>query len=245
MRRLGPPERDDTRGRDHMKTLLFIHGSGCTGDAFRHQTDFFEGSHAPNLPGHQSAGAATSVAQFADFIEEYIAQHTLADVVLCGNSLGGAIALEVALRKNPSLSALIALGSGSRLRVAPAFLEGLAERFDETAAELARYMFADPTPERVAYALESMRSVGQKQTLADFAACNDFDVTQHLPEIGIPMLALTGERDVMTPPKYAQALADRVQHGQVRIVPGAGHLAMLEQPATTNDAVSAFVMALA
>ena len=224
-----------------MSTLLFIHGSGCTGDAFKNQTDYFAGSEAPNLPGHTSPGAPASVSEFADFIQRSIAGRQDNDVILCGNSLGGAIALEVALRNPPQVRAIILLGSGARLRVAPAILAGLAGHFERTVEELAGYMFAQPTPELIAYATTSMQAVGKEQTLRDFAACDAFDVTHRLPELLVPLLALTGERDVMTPPKYAQFLADRVPRGEMRIVPGAGHLVMIERPAETNDAIANFV----
>ncbi|MBC5815544.1 MAG: alpha/beta hydrolase [Candidatus Eremiobacteraeota bacterium] len=224
-----------------MSTLLFIHGSGCTSDAFENQMRAFPQAHAPNLPGHASPSECKTVAEFADFIQRYIARHNLLDVVLCGNSLGGAIALEVALRESPEVRGIALLGSGSRLKVAPAILTGLAENFEQTAQTLAGYMFAQATPERTALAVQSMQTVGQAQTLRDFQACNAFDVTERLPELLVPLLAVTGEQDVMTPPKYAQSLADRVPAGEVRIVPGAGHLVMIERPAETNDTIADFV----
>ncbi|MDQ2680637.1 MAG: alpha/beta hydrolase [Candidatus Eremiobacteraeota bacterium] len=224
--------------------LLFIHGSGFTGAAFDAQLTAFPGSAAPNLPGHDTVGSGASVAEFADFIEAYIMSNDLRNVVLCGNSLGGAIALEVGLRANPAVCALALVGSGSRLRVAPAFLEGLRDRFETTARMIAGYLYADPTPARIDEACSSMRIVGQAQTLRDYLACDAFDVTERLGELALPVLALTGESDKMTPPKYAQALADRVAGAQTRILPGAGHLAMIESPSDTNQALINFVAGL-
>jgi len=224
-----------------LSTLLFIHGSGCTSDAFENQMHAFPQAHAPNLPGHASPGQCKSVAEFADFIQGYISHHNLQDVVLCGSSLGGAIALEVALRESPEVRGVILLGSGSRLKVPPAILTGLDEHFELTVERLAGLMFAHATPERAANAVQNMQAVGQAQTLRDYQACNAFDVTQRLPELLLPLLAVTGEHDVMTPPKYAQSLVDRVPAGEVRIIPGAGHLVMIERPAETNDAIADFV----
>lgn len=227
-----------------MSALVFIHGSGCTSQAFAAQTAAFDRSHAPNLPGHGSPGSARTVAEFGDFIESYLERNDVRDVILCGNSLGGAIALEIGLRKNPRVRALIALGSGSRLKVAPAILSGLQTQFDATIREIAALMFAAPSSEAQSSIIQGMQSVGQAQTLHDFEACNRFDVTERLPELLLPVLALTGEHDAMTPPKYARFLADRVPGGRVRIVPGAGHLAMIERPAETNDAIANFVQAV-
>ncbi|HEV7178415.1 MAG TPA: alpha/beta fold hydrolase [Candidatus Baltobacteraceae bacterium] len=219
--------------------LVFIHGSGCTGDVFASQVTAFPGSRALDLPGHTTPGEPSSVAEFADAVDlECAALH---DVVLVGNSLGGAIALELALRKRPWLRAVVLIGSGAKLRVSPAILEGLAGDFPAAARRIAQYFFAEPLQERVDAAVAEMLRVGQAQTLRDFQACNAFDVTERLAGITVPLLAITGEKDVMTPPKFAAFLADRVPGATARILPGAGHLAMVERPDDTNEALRAFV----
>ncbi|HVA27033.1 MAG TPA: alpha/beta fold hydrolase [Candidatus Baltobacteraceae bacterium] len=224
-----------------MSTLVFIHGSGGTGDAFVHQTSAFPGSLALTLPGHTTPGAPTSIAEFADAVARELGARDISDAILCGNSMGGAIALELALRREPRLRAVALIGSGSRLRVAPAILEGLEIDWPRTVNTLAGYFFAQPTTELLDQAIAVMLAVGQAQTLRDFRACNAFDVTERLGEIAVPLCAITGERDVMTPPKFALALADRVPGASARILPGAGHLAMLECPQETNEALRAFV----
>jgi 3-oxoadipate enol-lactonase len=227
-----------------MSALVFIHGSGCTGDVFGLQTAAFPNSIAPSLPGHTTPGAPASIAESADAVVAELRERSIVDAILCGSSMGGAIALEIALRKDARVRAIVLLGSGSRLRVAPAILDGLANDFPATAQTLAGYFFAKPTPERIANSVAMMLAVGQAQTLRDFTACNAFDVTERLGEIEVPLHAITGERDVMTPPKYAQALVDRVPGASARILPGAGHLAILESPDDTNEALRAFVTSI-
>ncbi|MEO7202883.1 MAG: alpha/beta fold hydrolase, partial [Candidatus Tumulicola sp.] len=61
-----------------------------------------------------------------------------------------------------------------------------------------------------------------------------------LHELRVPVLVVTGSRDAMTPPKYAQSLADRVPLGSARIIPDAGHFAMIERPDEVADAIAAF-----
>jgi 3-oxoadipate enol-lactonase len=227
-----------------MSTLVFIHGSGCTGDVFAQQRGAFPQSIAPTLPGHTTPGAPASIAESADAILAVLEERNIDDAILCGNSMGGAIALDIALRKDPRVQAIVLLGSGSRLRVAPAILDGLANDFPTTAQTLAGYFFAEPTAMRIKSSLAMMLAVGQAQTLRDFSACNAFDVTERLGEIAVPLFAITGDRDVMTPPKYAQALVDRVPGSSARILPGAGHLAFLERPDDTNEALRAFVTSI-
>jgi pimeloyl-ACP methyl ester carboxylesterase len=228
--------------RTRFVTLVFIHGAGFTGDAFSAQTAAFDGSDAPNLPGHLTPGEPGSVAEFAQFVASYVLEREVSDVVLCGHSLGGAIALQAALDRAVRIKALVLLGSGARLRVAPAFLQGFESSFDATAREVASHFFAQPTAERVEWAVGCMQRVGQAQTLRDFRACNAFDALERLAEITVPVLALTGEADKMTPAKFANALADRVPGGQARIIPGAGHFLMVERPTETNEAIRTFLL---
>lgn len=204
----------------------------------------FPKAHAPDLPGHTVPGAGVSVGEFADFIEGYVRERRLRRAVLCGNSLGGAVALECALRNSPEIAGIILLGSGSRLRVSPDFLRALEDDFEEAIQTIAGYLYAESTPERIDGAVDSMRAVGQAQTLRDYRACDAFDVTGRLSEVRLPLLAITGESDRMTPPKYALSLASRVRGAEARILPGAGHLVMLERPAESNELIEAFVHAI-
>jgi 3-oxoadipate enol-lactonase len=120
----------------------------------------------------------------------------------------------------------------------------LRNDFPATARELATDFYANPTPERVAFSIALMEQVGQRQTLADFQACDGFDVADRLAELRIPVLAFTGAQDVMTPPAYTRFLGDRVPGAQTRIVERAGHLPMLENAEATNEVIGTFVSSL-
>jgi 3-oxoadipate enol-lactonase len=223
--------------------IVFVHGAGCTGDVFFEQTGgAFESALALTLPGHTTPGAPASIEEFADAVEAEIAARGLRDVVLCGHSMGGAVTLELALRRSPALRGVVLFGSGARLRVAQSVFDMLEADFEAATRSLPRYFFAEPTPQRIDDAAAMMRVVGKAQTLRDFTACNAFDRLDRLEEVALPLLAVTGERDVMTPPKFALALADRIPGAQARIIPGAGHTVMSECPADVNDALRAFVM---
>ncbi len=223
--------------------FVFIHGSGCTGSAFAAQTAAFPGSYAIDLPGHRTPAlkGAISIAAYADAVERQLEARGIEGAVLCGNSMGGAIALEIGLRANSRVGAIVMLGSGSKLRVAPALLESLERDFEAGLRGLVPIFFAAPSPALVEASVAEMLEVGQTQTIADFRACDAFDATERLADLALPLLALTGEQDRLTPPKYAAFLADRVPGAEARILPGAGHLAMVERPDETNAALRAFV----
>lgn len=223
-------------------SLFFIHGAGCTAAAFREQRAAFPDALALELPGHDGGRARpASIGEFADFVEGRLEGRPARSAVLCGHSMGGAIALETGLRDNPAVSGLILIGSGARLRVAPALLASLAEDFAAAARDLAPHFFASPEPEWIAEAVAQLERVGAEQSLRDFRACDAFDAVERLGELHVPLLAVTGDADALVPSKYATFLADRVPLGAARIIGGAGHFAMVERPDETNALISAFV----
>ncbi len=221
--------------------MLFLHGAGGTGTAFSNQIAEFAGAEAMVLPGHGDGGdGPDSIGGFAGAVAARLDALDWSDVLLCGHSMGGAIALETALRGNSRIAGVVAIGSGARMRVAPAFLEAMERDFPAAARTFASSFFARAGQADVDAAVATMLEVGAARTLRDLRAVDAFDVTARLSELSVPLLAITGERDVLTPPKYALFLADRVPAGEARIVADAGHFVMMERPEETNAAIRAF-----
>ena len=84
----------------------------------------------------------------------------------------------------------------------------------------------------------SLEAVDPAVLHADFQACDGFDVMDRLGAIGQPALVIVGEDDQMTPVKYARHLADHLVKARLEIIPGAGHMVMLEQPARLEAILS-------
>lgn len=56
-----------------------------------------------------------------------------------------------------------------------------------------------------------------------------------------PTLVLVGSQDARTPPSMADAVAELLPHGVVRVVANAGHLALLDQPQRTEELIAEFL----
>ena len=71
-------------------------------------------------------------------------------------------------------------------------------------------------------------------------ALKEFDRTQDLAKLNIPILFLSGEFDTATP-AAARDYASAAKHAEVVVIAAAGHLTTIDAPAATNDAVRAFL----
>jgi 3-oxoadipate enol-lactonase len=70
------------------------------------------------------------------------------------------------------------------------------------------------------------------------------DATGLLPSIQVPVLVLVGEHDTLTPPDVARAMADRLPDARLHVIPDAGHISSMENPAAFSSALHHFLDSL-
>ncbi len=170
--------------------------------------------------------------------------------VWVGSSMGGMLALQVALRAPERTLGLAVLGSSARadtpemlaLRTqAIALFE--AGRMDEVLranAALAFHPLAAAQPGlQAAYRAMVGRAGAVGLVRQNRAVMARADLRAQLPGIKAPVLVATGEADRLTPPEHAREMAALLPNAQLDIVPGCGHLLTLEQP----DRMAALLLA--
>lgn len=227
-------------------TLLLIHGAGGThldwpaglrqlADTAVITLDLPGHGRSPG-PGHDTiSGYAGAVAAFIDALK-------LEKVVLAGHSMGGAIALELALRPLPALAALVLLATGARLPVSDAILQQVLTDFDSAAAFITQHAWSQHVPNAVRMAgLARLRQTPPEVLLGDFLACNSFDVRHRLAEIAVPTLVIGAAGDKMAPPKFSEFLAAHIPRAKLLILENAGHMLTLEREDEVETAVQAFM----
>lgn len=227
--------------------LLFVHGSGGSAESFAYQLAAFGDARAVNLPGHPTGELIPSIAGYAAWLRRYIVeQHIPTPLVLAGHSLGGGIVLQYALDHPQDLKAIVLLGSGARLRVHPKYLEPLqAALANPTEYNAQSGGFEHINPELAAVMSRRRIENGPAAMLNDMRACDGFDVMSRLAELGLPTLAIVGDRDVMTPPKYSEFLAQKLPNCRLQTISDAGHMAYAEKPTLVNQAIREFITGLA
>ena len=230
--------------------IVFLHGAGGSHHTFRDQWAGLRGAVRmviPDLPGHGRSGGTPleSVDACAAWVVDFVKEIGLERFLLAGHSMGGAIALQAALGGIKGLEALVLLGTGARLRISPAIFEGIGGRFREFAPELVGWMTsAASSGLRREDVTTDVLSTRPATFLADFHACNGFDVMNRLGAIRVPTLVVSGDDDRLTPLKYGEYLAANIPGAVLKIIHGAGHLAMLEKPTEVNNTIAAFVHSL-
>ena len=92
------------------------------------------------------------------------------------------------------------------------------------------------------------RLIKQQSPMAIKGAINRMmhlpDSTPLLAQVSVPTLVITGAEDEMIPVEESRRIASGIRGAKLVIIPGAGHLANLEQPEAFNAALNGFLTAL-
>ena len=225
--------------------ILFLHGSGGTHRHWIPQVRHFAPPYrtvALDLPGHGASegDGAESIAEYRDWVEAFMDAAGMEQAFLVGHSMGGAIALAFALKAPARLSGIGLVGTGARLRVHPSILEGLRDNPEQAAGLLSQWSYAPSSG-------ADLPAQGKKELLKgslaalerDLRACDAFDAMKEVDRIRVPTVVVCGAEDRLTPVKYAQYLHDRIPGALLAVIPGAGHMVMLEKPEEVNRALAA------
>jgi len=231
--------------------LVLIHGSGGTHLHWSPQSRRILGQriYALDLPGHgKSEGVGSqTIAKYVQRALEFLDALKFNQAVIAGHSMGSAIALTLALDHPRRVAGLCLVGSGARLRVAPAILEGSAsaETFPACVKLINDLEFGpNVNPRMKELAAKRMMEIRPSVLHGDFVACDQFDVMLRLDEINQPTLILCGIDDRLTPIKYSEYLRDHISGARLVSYPGAGHMVALEEPVAVAKELGEFVNAI-
>ena len=221
---------------------------------------------APDFPGHGESDkprAEYSAAYYADVIRKLMDCLGTGPGVIVGNSMGGRVALEMAVRYPKRVRALATLGAavpGIRwryllglTRIAPTEIAALPFPLRERWMQYSiRRLFARPDRlPQVAYlagADEFIRVYRSARARVAFWASLQHIVLERpeeffprLRRVKAPALILHGERDRLVPLRLGNRLADALPEADYRVLPDVGHVPQFEAPQTTRRAVLDFL----
>ncbi|HYF95827.1 MAG TPA: alpha/beta hydrolase [Symbiobacteriaceae bacterium] len=207
----------------------------------------------PDMAGHGRSGAPPMGTTLAGDLAELLDSLGVNGAVVAGLSMGGAVAVNFALRFPVLCAALIAVDSalfGYRFADWPSTKPYVAIARSEGLAKGLEAWLADPLfrPAMASAAVASqVRAIISKypgtswlQPVPSPVAAGPFDV-ERLADIDAPTLVLTGELDLPDFQRISEKLAAEIPGAQRRVIAGAGHLLPMEQPDGFTQAVLQFL----
>jgi pimeloyl-ACP methyl ester carboxylesterase len=257
--------------------VLLLHGLGASKVSFLPTLDGLANDryevHALDLPGFGRsskplpAGRRYSMAWMADIVHGYLIRNRLRDVHLVGNSMGGRIATELALRHPGSVRSVVGLGSavafdeykrlGPLLRLTrPQYLAALPVALRRSWVEAGiRDLFHDPSrvPEanhRAAAAdvLRDMRDPAYRMAFASCArslgmerAVGRGSYWTRLAACGVPSYWIFGRHDRLVRHTYAERVRAALPAAKVELWDDCGHVPQFEHPDRVNERLTTWL----
>jgi poly(3-hydroxyoctanoate) depolymerase len=204
------------------------------------------GDSPPRLIPHRMAGLARQAAHVLDALG-----HPYADVL--GVSFGGAVAQELTLhnphrvRRLVLVSTMCGLGGvpGNPFALAilatplryysPAFMRLTAKTIYGPAMAAEGGLLRDQIDARRARPPSLWGYLGQLTAISGWSSL------PWLHRVQSPTLVMSGEADPIVPPVNARILAARIPDARLELMPGAGHLMLLENPEDSANAIAKFL----
>ncbi len=223
--------------------LVFVHGAGCSSLSFYYQLRHFRNAKAIDLPGHPDGKPCDSVDGYLEWVRGFIRARRYKNVVLCGHSMGGAIAMRYALKYPEELRGLILMGTGARLRVHPYHLERCRQPGENNSPWLEGHLeyYQDVQPEMYPVLRQRAAEVGPEVELNDLVVCDNFDMMNCVGNIKLPTRIICGSDDVMTPVKYSDYLTSNIEGASQVVIPGGTHFVHMEKFQRVNEDIEDFL----
>lgn len=226
--------------------VLFIHGTGGSGRAWANQIRRLSQTHkvvAVDLPGYgesELGEAIHATGDYVPFLDAWMGSAGWESAVVVGSSMGGRLALQLALDYPHRVKALVLVNS-SGLRLADHPMMSPANVSPET---FMKALFHRPSHQFVAARAVSTLPPWYDTMKRLNAAGPNPDLAGRLGEIRVQTLILWGEHDQVIPPPYAEAFHQGIANSQLKWLESCGHVPMLERPGEVNDALMEFLSQL-
>lgn len=216
---------------------------------------------AVDLPGcgnSESLPPPAEMAAHARMVLDLLSQLGIDSATVAGHSMGGLIALEMALAAPARVENLILAGAGGvpmterrlaiilvALRICAAILRRPFVRRALATRAWVRHMalrggFRDPRAMSPQLAAELMPVFAGPGFVDSVAAAGRAVRAMSPAAIMCPVLLVWGEHDVLAPLSCARDMQERLPRSELTVIPGAGHTPMIEFPDQFNNAVLDF-----
>ncbi len=238
--------------------VLLLHGLGATGESWKLQfPPLIDAGMRPIAPSARGFGQSSypggklTIAVFAEDMAALLEKLGTSPAHVVGISMGGTIALQLALSRPDMVRKLVLVSTFAKLhpkgvigrlyfviRLIMAYTFGIRAQ----AGIVARRIF--PKPEQESLRQDLIRQVAQANPRAyrgAMMALGQFDVEDLLSTLQVPTLVITGSEDTNIPPENQQPLVERIPGARQVVIQGGGHAVSADSPEAFNQVILEFL----
>ena len=243
---------DAGQGIDNSKdTIVFLHGSGLSHIVWSLTEQFFSSKNfnvlSIDLPGHgNSEGPCLdSIEKITDWLEKVFEKLNLKNLILVGHSQGCLEAIEYSFKYKKRLKKMVLMSGSYRMPVNKDLID-LASNGDSDAVKLMmkwgyegskKFIGGNPI-ERI---IQSPRDISEILAV-DLIACNNYaNGSKAAQSISCPIMLVFGELDKMVNLEAGKKFANLVKNSTTYIIPGCGHMIMIEKAFEMREKVLEFL----
>jgi pimeloyl-ACP methyl ester carboxylesterase len=249
--------------------VVLLHGIGRSLEDWAEQHELLRGRHrvySVDLPGYgksEPLAEPYTLAALGRFVADFLDALGIAEPVhLVGHSLGGAVAMQLAVHAPDRVASLVLVNSAGFGREVTITLRLLAIRplgrlltrpSRYSARRVERSLFHDPAfvtearvehtfalarrPHAARVLLETLRSMG---TFRGARSQWRQTLLHAVAGLDIPILVVWGDRDLILPAAHLDAARARLPHARSHLFPDTGHMPQIERAEAFSQLVGNF-----
>lgn len=238
--------------------VIFLHGIGGGAASFEHQLSTLSGYQciALNLPGYGNSVAAPWPPSFKSLsasLASFIEAKGFDRVHLVGQSIGGMLALEHAVRRTDQVATLTMIAStpsfGGRdesfkdnflkARIAPL---KAGKTMTQIATQTAPFLVGPTANKQCIADVEFTLAQVSEETWRGILECLvTFNRRDDLANVWQPCCLIAGSHDQNSPARTIQKMSEKLSNAQFHLIDGAGHMVNQEAPELTNRILEQFL----
>jgi pimeloyl-ACP methyl ester carboxylesterase len=235
---------DEGRGQ----VLLLLHGLFGALSNWEGVVDKFSKNYRvviPMLPIYEMPIREAGLDGLRQFVEDFVSQKQLDNMIIMGNSLGGHIALMYTLKNGPLVKKLILTGSSGL------FEDSMGGSYPKRGnyqyiKERVSYTFYNPdvaTKDLIDEVFEITNSIPKCLRIVAIAkSAQRNNMAEEIPNIMIPTLLVWGLNDTITPPMVAHEFKRLIPNSELQFIDKCCHAPMMEHPEAFNEIVEDFLL---
>tara|TARA_B100000900_G_scaffold16677_1_gene13114 strand:+ start:13 stop:741 length:729 start_codon:yes stop_codon:yes gene_type:complete len=221
------------------KSILFIAGAGMDHRLVRSlklpEADFNK-PMIIDLPGHgdSKGSSCNNIEAYSRFLIDCLEKYNFKNLCLCGHSMGGLIAFDMAIQKNFSVQSIILVNSIYPTRVA----EPLLAKARVSNGDAADFIIKYGLYKRLLGIKNAFSEKNDLVMLDDLEACNNYQLDLNkIKDLEIPISIILGSKDRLVDLKAVEKFSVEVP-SQTFTIDDAGHFLFFEQPDELSELIT-------